>query len=353
MKERDLKMLWARSGNRCAICKLELTPSGDRETVGEMAHIVGKRADGPRGGEGLPTEERDKYSNLILLCPTHHREIDKNEANWPSDKLRLVKTEHEQWVSSMLERADISVPEIDNSDLLNARMQFWTEFCDDGLGISVSLTPLRVESDVVDVLGELGQKALESGRVAGHGYQGSLNRYKTRPSEHGICNERRSQEGGLDGYSFHLFSSGHCEVVYALNAESERLAEQAAGRAGDQHGATKLIRYTELAERVIASTEWCRQVWQQLLPFQYMDFRIHVLSALGLTIFSYEDGWDGGVFGYPLTSNLLTFKEVYDKDEFNEPVEEDVLKWIARSFGLQLKSIYDESGRLLRPVPFR
>ena len=74
MKERDLKILWGRSGNRCARCKLELTIGGDRETVGEMAHIVGKKMDGPRGNEDLPIEERDKYSNLILLCPTHHRD---------------------------------------------------------------------------------------------------------------------------------------------------------------------------------------------------------------------------------------------------------------------------------------
>lgn len=353
MKERDLKILWGRSGNRCAFCKLELTPSGDRETVGEMAHIVGRLVDGPRGNEDLPVEERDTYSNLILLCPTHHREIDKNEGDWSSDKLRLVKTEHERWVSSMLARSEIAVAEIDNSDFLNSRTRFWIDFCDGGLGISVSLTPLRIESDVVNVLDELGQHALESARVAGHGYQGALNRYRTRPSEHGICNERRGEPGGLDGYSFHLFSSGHCEVVYALNSESARLAEQCEGRAGDHHGATKLIRYTELAERIIASTAWCRQVWQDLLPFRYMDFRVHVLSAQGLTIFSYEDDWRVGVFGYPLTSNSLTFKEVYEKDEFDAQVETEVLRWVARSFGLQLMNIYDERGRLVRPFPFR
>ncbi len=300
-----------------------------------MAHIVGRRADGPRGIEDLPAEERDTYSNLILLCPTHHREIDKNEADWSSVKIRLVKVEHEQWVSSMLARSEIAVAEIDNSDFLNSRIRFWIDFCDGGIGISVSLTPLRIGSDVVNVLDELGQHTLESARVAGHGYQGALNSYKTRPSEHGICNERRSEPGGLDGYSFHLFNSGHCEVIYALNSESARLAEQCEGRVGDYHGATKLIRYTDLAKRIIASIAWTRQVWQHFLPFRYMDFRIHVLSALRLTIFSYEDDWRVGVFGYPLTSDSLIFKEVYEKNEFNAQVETEVLRWVARSFGLQ------------------
>jgi hypothetical protein len=38
MREKDIKILWGRSGNRCAICKLEPTPDGSRETLGEMAH---------------------------------------------------------------------------------------------------------------------------------------------------------------------------------------------------------------------------------------------------------------------------------------------------------------------------
>ena len=353
MKERDIKLLWGRSGNRCARCKLELTPSGDRETVGEMAHIVGKRIDGPRGNEDLPLEERDAYSNLILLCPTHHRDIDKNESDWPSDKLRLIKSEHEEWVSSMLARSEISVTEIDNSALLNARTQFWTDFCDAGLGISISLTPLTIEPDVVNVLDEVGQHTLEAAQVAGNGYEGRLNPYKTRPSEHGICNERRNESGDLDGYSFHLFRSGHCEVIYALNSESEYFAEVCKEREGDQHGATKLIRYTDLAERIVASTRWCRQVWQQLLTFRYMNFRVQVLAAKGLTIYSYESSWGIGVFGYPLTSNSLTFNEVYGKEEFDTEVETVVLKWIARCFGLQLNNICDERGQLVRPRPFR
>lgn len=353
MKERDLKLLWGRSGNRCTLCKLELTPSGDRETVGEMAHIVGKQADGPRGRENLSAEKRDTYSNLILLCPTHHREIDKNEIDWSSDKLRLVKTEHEQWVSSMLTRSEIAVTEIDNSDLLNARTRFWADFCEGGLGISVSLTPLRIEPDVVNVLDKRSQDTLESALVAGQGYEVTLNRYRTRPSEHGICNERHGEPGGLDGYSFHLFSSGHIEVIYALNSESAGFAKQCEGRVGDHHGATKLIRYTELAERIIASAAWCRQAWQQLLPFRYMDFRVQIISAQGLTIFSYEDNWGAGVFGHPLTSDHLTFKEVYEKDEFDAEIGAKVLGWIARSFGLQLMNIEDERGQLARPLPFR
>ena len=79
MRDKDIKILWGRSGNRCAICKIELTPDGDEYTLGEMAHIVARSSDGPRGSVEISDGEIDDYSNLILLCPTHHAEIDKND----------------------------------------------------------------------------------------------------------------------------------------------------------------------------------------------------------------------------------------------------------------------------------
>jgi len=48
------KLLWGRSYNACAICKKSLTRDADsphlrRNVLGEEAHIVAKRPDGPRG----------------------------------------------------------------------------------------------------------------------------------------------------------------------------------------------------------------------------------------------------------------------------------------------------------------
>ena len=74
MRDKDIKILWGRSGNRCAICKLELTADGSLETLGEMAHIVARSPNGPRGTQDLPVNDPDSYDNLILLCPTHHVE---------------------------------------------------------------------------------------------------------------------------------------------------------------------------------------------------------------------------------------------------------------------------------------
>ena len=37
-----------------------------------------------------------------MLCPNHHTEIDKNEADWPVERLHFTKSKHELWVSEKL-----------------------------------------------------------------------------------------------------------------------------------------------------------------------------------------------------------------------------------------------------------
>jgi len=105
-KQKDIKLLWGRSGNRCAICRNELTQHSSAITssftLGEQAHIVGEKSGSARSSSPLTPEQRDSYHNLILLCPTHHTEIDSNEADWPVERLHQVKSEHELWVTETL-----------------------------------------------------------------------------------------------------------------------------------------------------------------------------------------------------------------------------------------------------------
>ena len=46
IKGKDIKILWGRSGNRCAICRTQLTQDAAAVsaafTLGEQAHIVGE-----------------------------------------------------------------------------------------------------------------------------------------------------------------------------------------------------------------------------------------------------------------------------------------------------------------------
>lgn len=64
-----------------------------------MAHVIAQSPKGPRGN-GIGGD--DSYDNLILLCPTHHREIDKApEGLFPESMLFAWKTAHETRVRSL------------------------------------------------------------------------------------------------------------------------------------------------------------------------------------------------------------------------------------------------------------
>jgi len=97
------KILWARSGNKCAICKKDLIAKNRLKNtiVGEECHIISKKDDGPRGNSKADIKH-DEYDNLILLCLEHHKMIDENENDFPIDKLKKIKKRHEYWVSERL-----------------------------------------------------------------------------------------------------------------------------------------------------------------------------------------------------------------------------------------------------------
>lgn len=102
------KELWARSGNRCSICKKELVKQlSEKEgtfIIGDECHIISSSADGPRYRPGLG--DYDSYDNLILLCKNHHREVDENCTSYSEELLHYIKTNHENWVRESLDKSD-------------------------------------------------------------------------------------------------------------------------------------------------------------------------------------------------------------------------------------------------------
>jgi hypothetical protein len=95
------KILWGRSGGKCAICKNELIvdptdSDDDPSVVGDEAHIIARKQSFTRGDyDSLTEEERDHYSNLILLCRNHHKQIDDQPAYYTVERLREIKATHE------------------------------------------------------------------------------------------------------------------------------------------------------------------------------------------------------------------------------------------------------------------
>src|SRR5713101_5999644 len=98
---RDRKLLWARAGGTCALCKSHLTAdakSGERDVVlGEEAHVVSEEPNGPRF-RPMPRNKVDSYTNLLLLCPSDHKIVDEQVSYYTEQRLQILKCEHEQWV---------------------------------------------------------------------------------------------------------------------------------------------------------------------------------------------------------------------------------------------------------------
>jgi hypothetical protein len=106
VRRRDLVLLWARAAGMCSHpdCRKKLvqaaTESNRAASIGEAAHIVAHVPGGPRGDSPIPAADRDRYANLILLCPNHHSLIDDQPETYTVDTLRTWKAEHEAWVDA-------------------------------------------------------------------------------------------------------------------------------------------------------------------------------------------------------------------------------------------------------------
>lgn len=109
INDKTRKKLWAKSGNRCSLCGIELVQNSNlAETsiiFGEECHIIASKENGPRGRAEY--DDLDSYNNLILLCANDHKRIDELIDFYTIEKIRLIKKNHEEWVRSTLER-DVS-----------------------------------------------------------------------------------------------------------------------------------------------------------------------------------------------------------------------------------------------------
>jgi hypothetical protein len=106
--DKTRKTLWARSGNRCAMCRIEIVAEQNEHdknlNIGDECHIVSSQPNGPRH---IPNYKKDydSYDNLILLCKNHHRTIDELWETYTIDLLETVKKNHESWIRTVIDNA--------------------------------------------------------------------------------------------------------------------------------------------------------------------------------------------------------------------------------------------------------
>src|SRR5262249_42653804 len=89
------------SGGVCAFpgCGKRLIEPGteteDAAILAEMAHIVGESRQGPRGDAPMSEVDRDKHTNLLLVCGDHHKLIDDRPRTYSVAVLRQMTADHE------------------------------------------------------------------------------------------------------------------------------------------------------------------------------------------------------------------------------------------------------------------
>jgi len=107
------KLIWGKSGNRCAMCRhvlcADATSEDDESIIGDECHIISKKTNGPRYDPNYPKNQLDSFENLILLCRIHHKQVDDQYKTYTEGVLREIKENHEKWVITQLDK-DPQIP---------------------------------------------------------------------------------------------------------------------------------------------------------------------------------------------------------------------------------------------------
>lgn len=94
--------LWGKAAGRCQYEGCNKPLWIDPLTKGEfnsayIAHIIADKPNGPRGHQTLSEKLKSDISNLMILCDTHHRLIDKIDVKGhPVNLLQNMKKSHEE-----------------------------------------------------------------------------------------------------------------------------------------------------------------------------------------------------------------------------------------------------------------
>ena len=97
ISEKTLKVLFARSQNRCAFpdCQEEIVDSTTGVVYGEVCHIEGVEVEAARHNPNLDKEAVNSEANLVLLCHKHHKLVDTLPKKYDVGWLKEIKHRHE------------------------------------------------------------------------------------------------------------------------------------------------------------------------------------------------------------------------------------------------------------------
>ncbi|MCK8782681.1 hypothetical protein M0654_22185 [Rhizobium sp. NTR19] len=115
---KTLKSVFMACGGLCAFekCPTQLLDSSG-VFLAEICHINSPQPNGPRHDPLRSKNQHHVEDNLIILCPTHHSLIDKNETYFTDIRLRAMKRAHERFVRDTLSHHRLKLNERQVLDL--------------------------------------------------------------------------------------------------------------------------------------------------------------------------------------------------------------------------------------------
>lgn len=112
-----LRELYLKSGNQCAFpgCN-HLIIDTNGVFIGQLCHIESALPGGPRFNPNQTNEDRRSFENLLLMCTAHHK-ITDNEDEFPVDRMKEIKANHESQFTNAEEKILASI--VDRTTLNN------------------------------------------------------------------------------------------------------------------------------------------------------------------------------------------------------------------------------------------
>ncbi|WP_145860819.1 tetratricopeptide repeat protein [Pedobacter suwonensis] len=115
-----LKFLFSLCGNECAFpgCQHPVY-SVKNKLIAQVCHIESAAEGGERFNPDSSNEERRGFNNLLVLCYEHHIETD-DVAEYPTDRMRQIKSEHENRCRNRFKPSPSQIDEAFEIELRNA-----------------------------------------------------------------------------------------------------------------------------------------------------------------------------------------------------------------------------------------
>jgi len=218
ISDRSRKLLWGKSGNRCALCRHVLVADGndadDPSIIGDECHIVAREAYGPRGASNLSVEARDEYDNLILLCKIHHKVIDDQTNTYTVEGLKTIKEIHEAWVNTSLSPKQKKIDAYD--PFLVYRVRSGREILNIVVGCHASQfdTVSPESEEEIDLLGGFEQNLRDYVDIFDE--MGSKDRLRTELENHEVLQE-------IEAAGLLVYGCQHLEQMFTIVDNEKRI----------------------------------------------------------------------------------------------------------------------------------